>query len=162
MDPERKAKLNEIGFEFVPKGTTKEDMWDFQFQKLREYYEKHGHCELFWAVDRFTSFILNSPTNTSICLSHWIAGNVPWKYKEDPSLSNWVITQRTRLKNDKMNPERKAKLNEIGFEFVPKGMTNEDMWDFQFQKLREYYEKHGHCELLWAVDCLTFILNTLH
>jgi hypothetical protein len=88
---------------------------------------------------------------------------VPDKYKEDNKLGRWVGRQRAVFKTDEIDPERKAKLNEVGFAFNPKGMmTNEDMWDFQFQKLRAYYEKHGHCELFWAVDRLTsFILNTL-
>jgi hypothetical protein len=47
MDQERKRMLDEIGFYL-------EDKWTLQFKKLRVYYEKHGHCELLWAVDRFT------------------------------------------------------------------------------------------------------------
>jgi hypothetical protein len=43
--------------------SNKEIIWSFQFKKLQDYYENHGHCELFWTVDRFT-FILNAPTNT--------------------------------------------------------------------------------------------------
>jgi hypothetical protein len=46
MDPERKAKLDEIGFDFNPKGNAKEN-WNLQFKKLRDYYEKHGHCKFF-------------------------------------------------------------------------------------------------------------------
>jgi hypothetical protein len=85
---------------------------------------------------------------------------VPHTYTLDKKLGNWVQTQRARFKTGKMDPERKGKLNEIGLDFNPKGMTNEDFWNFQFQKLRQYYEIHGHCECLWAVDCLTFISNT--
>jgi hypothetical protein len=59
-----------------------------------------------------------------------------------------------------MNPERKAKLNEIGFDFNPEGIPNEDRWDFQFKRLRLFKESHGHCELFWAVDCFIFILST--
>jgi hypothetical protein len=29
--------------------------WNLQFKKLQDYYEKHGHCKLFCAVDRFPS-----------------------------------------------------------------------------------------------------------
>jgi hypothetical protein len=54
-----------------------------------------------------------------------------------------------------MDHQRKRMLDEINFDFNPK-----EKWDFHFEKLREYYEKHGHCELFWAGDCLTFILNT--
>jgi hypothetical protein len=72
MHPERKRMLNEIGLDFNANdkanerkwmGLTFEKKWNLQFKKLQDYYEKHGHCELFWDDDRFT-FILNTPTNT--------------------------------------------------------------------------------------------------
>jgi hypothetical protein len=28
-------------------------------------------------------------------------------------------------------------------------------WNSKFKKLQDYYGKHGHCELVWAVDCLS-------
>jgi hypothetical protein len=64
MDFERKVKLDEIGFEFSVMDKANEEKWNMQFKKLQEYYGKHGHCELFWVVDRFI-FILNTPTNTT-------------------------------------------------------------------------------------------------
>jgi hypothetical protein len=65
MDQGRKTRLDEIGFELNAKIMTYDHIWDLQCQKLHNYYEKHGHCELVWAaVDRFT-FILDTPTNTS-------------------------------------------------------------------------------------------------
>jgi hypothetical protein len=43
------------------------DRHDAQFNRMYErlhaFKEKHGHCELFWAVDHF-NYILNTPTNT--------------------------------------------------------------------------------------------------
>jgi hypothetical protein len=81
---------------------------------------------------------------------------VPHKFKEDPSLSGWVETQRNLFKNGIMNQERKARLEEIGFIFF--ALNN--IWNLQFKKLRHFYVKHGHCELIWAVDCFTFIWNT--
>jgi hypothetical protein len=60
-----------------------------------------------------------------------------------------------------MDPERKMRLDGIGFAFLnPKDKANEENWNSQFEKLRAYYGKHGNCELLWAVDRFTFILNT--
>jgi hypothetical protein len=38
---------------------------------------------------------------------------VPQKYKEDESLGKWVKLQRTSLKNGRMNPEQKDKLDGI-------------------------------------------------
>jgi hypothetical protein len=149
MDFERKEKLVETGFEFCPD----EEKWNSQFKKLQDYHGKHGHCELFWAVDRFT-FIFEYPHLYSAFLSH--LGKVPCRYNLDPKLGTWVEKQRAIFKKGRMDFERKAKLDEIGFNFN----LIEDMWDFQFQKLCEYKEKHGHCELFWAVDCFIFVLNT--
>jgi hypothetical protein len=68
LDQERKGMLDEIGFDFNPMDKEKEKRWNLQFMKLQDYVGKYGHCELMWAVDRFT-FISNTPTNTSISLS---------------------------------------------------------------------------------------------
>jgi hypothetical protein len=75
-------------------------------------------------------------------------------------LGNWVNTQRTVFKTGRMDPERKGKLNEIDFEFNVKDKALAKHWNLQFKKLHDYYEKNGHCELLWDVDRFTFILNT--
>jgi hypothetical protein len=66
---------------------------------------------------------------------------VPQTYKEDPALGNRVHTQRALLKTGKMDPERKAKLNEIGFEFCRKDKLNKDVWNLHFEKLCDSYEK---------------------
>jgi hypothetical protein len=63
MDQEQKARLEEIGFEFSYMEKMNEDIWNSKFQKLRAFKANHGHCELLWAVYRFT-FVLNTPTNT--------------------------------------------------------------------------------------------------
>jgi hypothetical protein len=56
-----------------------------------------------------------------------------------------------------MNLEQEKRLDKIEFDFNLKVMTDEEDWNLQFKKLSDYYEKHGHCELLWAVDRFTFI-----
>jgi hypothetical protein len=126
--------LDEIGF--VVSAQDKD--WNLQFQKLRDYYEKHGHCELFLAVDRLT-FTYQYPYLHSTCASPWISGNVQRRYQEDPKLGRWVTRQRTFFRKCKLDHERKRMLDEIGFEFNRKGSA----WNLQFEKLREYYEKHG-------------------
>jgi hypothetical protein len=62
---------------------------------------------------------------------------VPLKY-EDPSLGYWVSRQRTSLKNGKMDPERKMRLDEIGFDFNPEAKANEATWNLKFKKLQNY------------------------
>jgi hypothetical protein len=85
---------------------------------------------------------------------------VPKIYILDPPLGIWVDNQRTRFKNDKLDPKRKKRLDEIGFEFSVMHKLNAKNWNLQFKKLRAFKESHGHCELFWAVDRFTFILKT--
>jgi hypothetical protein len=112
---ERKAKLDEIGFELSVQDEANEETWNLQFKKLQDYYGKHGHCELLLAVGRST-FILKTPTNTTF-LSSCIVGKVTQRYSLDPQLGRWVDTQRRRFKNGRMDVEREAKLDELGFKF---------------------------------------------
>jgi hypothetical protein len=85
---------------------------------------------------------------------------VPTHYSLDPQLGHWVQWQRGLFKNGRVDVERKAKLDEIGFEFSVKNKANEENWNLKFKKLQEYHVKHGHCELFWAANRYTFILNT--
>jgi hypothetical protein len=50
FDQERKKRLDEFSFEFTGKGkvNANEEKWNLQFKKLRDYSREHGHCELFW------------------------------------------------------------------------------------------------------------------
>jgi hypothetical protein len=78
---------------------------------------------------------------------------VHYKDKEGPALANWVKNQRKRYASGRMDQGRKVKLDEIGFKFSPRrDKANQEKWNLKFKKLQDYYEKHGHCELFWAVD----------
>jgi phage pi2 protein 07 len=71
---------------------------------------------------------------------------------EDPQLGTWVSRQRSRFKHGIMDQEQEMKLEEIGFQFYMQDKANKDSWDFQFKKLHDYYEKHGHCEWFSVFD----------
>jgi superfamily II DNA or RNA helicase len=59
--------------------------WEQRFDELLAYRQQHGNC------------------------------NVPQHWKESKQLGKWVNTQRTQLKRNKMEAERKAKLDSVGF-----------------------------------------------
>jgi uncharacterized protein YbgA (DUF1722 family) len=59
--------------------------WNQQYEKLVEFKQKNGHCL------------------------------VPNKYQEDASFGSWVSWQRGRHANNKILPDRKKLLDEIGF-----------------------------------------------
>lgn len=129
LNSTRIAKLNEIGFDFYyvddqmmiedekseltasgseslkkvpmkkramkpnPKGRYKEGKWLLSLGKVIQYKEIHGNC------------------------------NVPRKWKDDPTLGEWVHFQRRQYRNrmlgkrNHMTDERIARLQEIGFEW---------------------------------------------
>jgi hypothetical protein len=86
---------------------------------------------------------------------------VPSHYSLDPQLGNWATKQRSVFKKGILDFEREAKLDELGFEFSVKDEIYDAKWNLQFKKLQDYYGKHGHCELFWAVDHFTFIFQYL-
>jgi hypothetical protein len=59
--------------------------WNKQYEKLVEFKRENGHC------------------------------NVPQRYREGMSLGIWVSKQRTAHTNNKILPDRKKLLDEIGF-----------------------------------------------
>jgi hypothetical protein len=81
---------------------------------------------------------------------------VPQKYKDSRELAAWITIQRSCFKTGKMDPGRKMRLDEIGFVFD----LLQENWNVQFDSLRQFKNDNGHCELFWAVDRFTFILNT--
>jgi hemerythrin superfamily protein len=95
----------------------KVDGWHQQHEKLLEFKRKNGHCR------------------------------VPLRNKDDKSLGHWVDTQRVYHKKNKLRPDRKRILDEIGFvwkadhNFKP----DDNHWHQQYEKLVEFKRKKGHC-----------------
>ena len=146
MLEERKAKLNNIGFQWII-GTgqyflfrNKEQSvnavnnasWNQRFQELKDYKKQHGDC------------------------------NVTKRNKLNPALGQWV--QRQRSNREKMLDKRRAKLDNIGFQwFIGSGQyflfrekgwrdqvineTNAALWNQRFQELKDYKQIHGDCDI---------------
>jgi hypothetical protein len=68
---------------------------------------------------------------------------------EDKSLSNWVRSQRTLHFSNKLHPDRKAKLDSIGFIWDVKSssssLSSRQEWNDMFVKLEEYKRTFGDC-----------------
>jgi superfamily II DNA or RNA helicase len=64
---------------------------------------------------------------------------VPHDWNENIKLRNWVVIQRA--KQFDMLPERKKKLDQIGFIWK----IHEDSWIENYKILSKYFEKNGHC-----------------
>jgi uncharacterized protein YbgA (DUF1722 family) len=70
---------------FVWKNEELESQWNQQHEKLVEFKRKNGHCM------------------------------VPQSYEQDKSLGEWVSKQRKVHNKNKMRPDRKERLDQIGF-----------------------------------------------
>jgi hypothetical protein len=89
-----------------------EHQWHLQYDKLVEFKRKNGHCL------------------------------VPKRYQEDACLGNWVGRQRESHRKNKLRPDRKGLLDEMGFVW---SVANSTPWHQQYEKLVEFKRNNGHC-----------------
>jgi hypothetical protein len=108
MSPERKQRLDDIGFIW----DTLAEAWEEGFNKLLQFKEQEGHCRV------ASRFKLN-----------------------EFNLGAWVGTQRKA--KDSMSPERKQRLDDIGFIWDPFA----EAWEEGFNKLLQFKELEGHCRV---------------
>ena len=90
---ERIQKLEDIGFFW----SKEEEDWNFKFNQLRMYQDKHGDCL------------------------------VPTGYADNKELAYWVSLQRKQYKLGTLKQSKVNKLNDLGFRWNPKkkiGMAN--------------------------------------
>ncbi len=100
--------------------------WNERFEELKSYKAEKGNC------------------------------NVPIRYKGNPSLGQWVSTQRqeygAKKKGTKTNitDERIKALEEVGFVWSLRDtskMAPRKSWDAHYASLVEFKEKNGHCDV---------------
>src|SRR5579859_5422298 len=116
LDPEQKKKLDALGFLWSEDLQKQiESKWSMRFEELKEFKKSYGHC------------------------------NVPIKWKPNKKLAVWVSEQRLREKNSGLLPERKKRLDKIGFSWS-EDLTDqyEAHWLSMFTKLKKYKSKYGH------------------
>lgn len=59
-------------------------------------------------------------------------------------LGSWVSVQQRNFQCDKLSESRKARLEEVGFEFSLLTKLNTEFWDERFEELRAFWQEHGH------------------
>ncbi|MBE2283810.1 MAG: helicase associated domain-containing protein [Prosthecobacter sp.] len=119
--PERRQRLEEIGFVWQSDKLHFADGWEGRFAELVAFQQKHSHLRV---------------TKTN---------------ELSPGLSHWRDNQRIRLRNGAMKPEQKAKLDALGFEWDPPGLHTvalvehqESQWESKFAQLAAFKEAQGH------------------
>ncbi|CAB9520758.1 helicase [Seminavis robusta] len=129
LKPERRARLEYLGFSFTnPKQALEDKNWNDNFDRLREHYaaaySNHG----------------GNPALDS-------------KAKMDAVLNRWVSRQRRNKKDGVLSEDRQQKLESIGFRWVlveqkRKDYTKKDLhWIQQYNSLAAFQKQFGHCNV---------------
>jgi superfamily II DNA or RNA helicase len=174
MPPERKRRLDELGFVWDPL----DESWETGFAALVKYKEREGHCRVpnshregdyrlgSWvnaqraAADRmlpdrkkrldelgFVWGVLGADWENGFTALVKFAKReghcrVPANYIEgDYRLGQWVSVQRGRV--DKMSPDRKKRLDELGFIWDVLAAK----WEDAYAALVRFKEREGHCRV---------------
>ena len=109
LSDERVQRLNELGFEWNPRGTP--TAWNERYEQLKEFRSKHGDC------------------NVNI--------------ETGGQLGIWVNNQRKSYREGQLPQERIERLESIGFVWE----LQDEMWLLQFDKLEQYKNEHGDCNV---------------
>lgn len=121
IDPERRARLDALGFTWGTPLKDKRDRWERRYAQLLDFISRHGHTR------------------------------VPNKWAEDSAFGRWVHTQRGARRMNQLSPDRIERLEAIGFEWQGDGHwrsdTLEKHWDRMFSLLDQYRQQHGHTEV---------------
>ena len=104
---DRKELLDEIGFVWRAKTEGDDEKWLQQYKKLVEFKQKNGHCM------------------------------VPSRYKQDKAFGRWVGDQRARHANNKVRPDQKYLLDELGFSSNTADGSRDKRWNKHYEKLVE-------------------------
>lgn len=99
-----------------------EQAWEERFAQLLEYKKEYGDCM------------------------------VPVNWKKNRQLGTWVSTQRTLEKNGKLDPEKKRRLEEVGFiwhgaAWEEQKKKYDQIWESYFQKYVAYQKKYGKLQV---------------
>jgi Helicase associated domain len=66
--------------------------------------------------------------------------NVPFQFKEDQRLANWVLKQRKYYRRGELSPRRIRHLSDVGFMWTSYRRVT---WEQRFEQLRLYQQRHG-------------------
>lgn len=128
INAEKIAALNKIGFVW----DCQKSSWDLRYEELREYHQKHGHC--------------NINTETSV-LGEWV---------QNQRSRIGMLTNYTYESDKKQISDRISALNELNFTWQPK----KSVWEIRFDELKQYVKDNGHCRIPKRQGSLgTFVQN---
>jgi hypothetical protein len=133
MPAARARRLEQLGFTWKSKKPHLVRQWEERFAELVAFQRRHGHLR------------------------------VTHRNEISDGLTEWRDNQRAHLRKGKLSAERKARLDALGFEWVPRGRTaygNADLWELRFGQLVAYQTMHGHCQVPRKQGALSEWVNT--
>ena len=175
LRPERREKLESLGFDFSPQSVP----WEERFDELEAYHSKHGHTRVSNREDlKLAKWVWQQRyahkrgklrpecreklESLGFGFSPQRESRVPWEERfdeleayhaehghtrvserEDQKLAQWVLGQRKKHRLGKLRPERREKLESLGFDFSPQLMP----WEERFDELETYHAEHGHIQV---------------
>lgn len=98
--------------------------WEERFEALVDYKKRFGHVHVPWQVSLHYFHLVAHHYRAAPPSTTALAVHVPWQWKENIGLAQWVNTQRKKykdLQDGKKNNLSEAQinmLNEIGFKWV--------------------------------------------
>jgi len=121
LSPERKARLDSIGFEFAEPDCYVQtripqyaQLWEEKFKELEDYRARHGHCM------------------------------VPTSYPENPRLGAFVQKLRREQRRGWMPEERRRRLDALGFAWDSDCAFRTDAWERRYAEAASYHQRFGH------------------
>lgn len=69
--------------------------------------------------------------------------NVPRKYKDDPSLGQWVNELRKAYRAKRLSSDRIEMINSLGFSWDPKA----EEWDKRYKQVKVFFDIHNHSNI---------------
>ena len=122
LSPERKKLLDQIGMCFESK--YKKPKWEEMYLLAKTYYEKYGDLEIPWDFKTL---------------------NGVDKDGNGYNLGIWLASQRSIYKKEKLSPERKELLDQIGMRF--KNTRNFITWSEAYLLAEIYFKEYGNLEV---------------
>ena len=105
--------------------TTDDFKWDVRYNQLKQIHDKAG---------------------------------VGGSKAKDSAITGWVTKQKNLLKNDKLDPSRQERLMKLGIDLCLRkrsvSKVNEQIWQSQLEKLGEYHQIKGDCNVPFKVRSL--------
>jgi hypothetical protein len=134
LPPDRRGRMEEIGFNFELLSEKNERIWNAKLERLKKYKRKHGNC--------------------------LVPSRVGSNHVEDAVLSIWVRHQRTGYKRGTLSKHRIETLEGVGFVWsvveragsqIPTE-KHELAWEKSYEKVRDFGEVHGHFTVPYVLE----------